>query len=174
MPASKFAAAYSEALRRYVRERSEESLEAGHELGRLFLEEGISLLEVAETHMRLLAEVREEPGGEELALQFLLQTLAALDVATRGFLDETRHHQQQRARADDLAERDAFRTALVDSLQDGFFVADSRSTVVEINAAFASITGYDADGVPFDWPYPWVPADGDDSYKLTGRRLLAS
>ncbi|MCE5288713.1 MAG: SpoIIE family protein phosphatase [Nocardiaceae bacterium] len=173
MPASRFAAAYSEALRRYVRERSEETLEAGHELGRLFLEEGISLLEVAETHMRLLAEVHKQPGGEELALQFLLQTLAALDVATRGFLDETRQHQQQRARADDLAERDAFRTALVDSLQDGFFVADSKSSVVEINAAFGSITGYGAEGLPFDWPYPWVPEDGDDSYKLTGRRLLA-
>ena len=172
MTTKTFETAYAEALRRHIEERTEESLEAGHILGRRFLTEGVSLLDVAETHMRLLAEVRDQPEAEEFALQFLLQTLAALDVATRGFLAEAQQHQKQRARADDLAERDAFRTALVDSLQDGFFVVDDEFSVVEINAAFAATTGYGPDGLPYRWPYPWVAEGSDDSYKMTGQRVL--
>ena len=38
--------------------------------------------------------------------------------------------------------RDAFRTALVESLQDGFFVADARGTIVEVNTAFGALTGF--------------------------------
>lgn len=172
MTTKTFETAYADALRRHIEERTEETLEAGHELGRRFLTEGISLLNVAETHMRLLAELGDEPDVKEFALQFLLQTLAALDVATRGFLAEAQQHQKQRARADDLAERDAFRTALVDSLQDGFFVVDSQFSVVEINAAFAATTGYGTEGLPYRWPYPWVPDGADDTYQLTGQRLL--
>ncbi len=93
-------------------------------------------------------------------MQFLLQTLAALDVATRGFLDGTRRYEQQRARADDLADRDEFRDALVNSLQEGFFVADHTGAIVEINDAFSEITGYGPAELPYQPPYPWV-ADND-------------
>ena len=87
---------------------------------------------------------------------FLLQTLVPLDVATRGFLDGTKRYAEQRARAEDLADRDAFRSALVNSLQEGFFVADRGGAVIEINDAFAEITGYGADGLPYGWHHPWV------------------
>ena len=73
-----------------------------------------------------------------------MQTLAPLDVATRGFLDGTRRYEEQRARAEDLADRDEFRTALVNSLQEGFFVADHEGAVTEVNDAFTKITGYPA------------------------------
>ena len=105
-----------------------------------------------------------------VALQFLLQTLAALDVATRGFIDGTRRYEQQRARADDLADRDEFRTALVNSLQEGFFVADRNGAVIEINDAFADITGYGPEGLPYAWPHPWI-ADDDGSNARLGRLL---
>jgi PAS domain S-box-containing protein len=147
---------YAAALRRYLATGTESTLTVGHELGRRALVEGISLLDLTENHFRVMAE---NPGSTEAALQFLLQTLTALDVATRGFLGGTKRYAQQRARADLLAERDAFRRALVDSLQDGFFVANDRGRVVEINTAFGDITGYGADGLPYGWPHPWIPPD---------------
>ncbi|SDM62716.1 PAS domain S-box-containing protein [Allokutzneria albata] len=54
-----------------------------------------------------------------------------------------------------------FRRALVDSLQEGFLVADERGTVIEINSAFTEITGYPAGELPFPWPHPWI-FDADD------------
>ena len=105
----------------------------------------MSMLDIIENHSRLVsADAPDAPTDPAAALQFLLQTLAALDVATRGFLDGTRRYEQQRARADDLADRDEFRNALVNSLQEGFFVADHTGAIVEINDAFVDITGYGA------------------------------
>src|SRR5439155_27044067 len=139
-----------------------------HDLGRRALQEQISVLEIVEKHSRLV----EEPGVQTaVALQFLLQTLAALDVATRGFMDGTRRYAQQRARADDLADRDEFRTALVNSLQEGFFVSDGTGAVIEINDAFADITGYGPDGLPYAWRHPWMA--GDDASNDRFARLLA-
>ncbi|WP_238949124.1 SpoIIE family protein phosphatase [Mycobacterium sp. IDR2000157661] len=70
--------------------------------------------------------------------------------------DVYQRYEQERARADDLADRDQFRSALVNSLQDGFFVADHTGAIVEMNAAFAEITGYGPDGLPYPMPHPWV------------------
>jgi PAS domain S-box-containing protein len=89
-------------------------------------------------------------------LPFLLQTLATFDIATRGFLDGAKRYEQQRARADDLEDRDAFRTALVNSLQEGFYVIDRDGTIIEVNEAFAAITGCGPVGLPYRWPYPWL------------------
>ncbi|WP_307867934.1 SpoIIE family protein phosphatase [Umezawaea beigongshangensis] len=49
-----------------------------------------------------------------------------------------------------------FRRALVDSLQEGFFVADHTGAIVEINSAWASITGYGPESLPHLAPYPWL------------------
>ncbi|WP_143261866.1 SpoIIE family protein phosphatase, partial [Allokutzneria sp. NRRL B-24872] len=48
-----------------------------------------------------------------------------------------------------------FRHALVDSLQEGFLVADARGTAIEVNAAFTEITGYPASELPAPWPQRW-------------------
>jgi PAS domain S-box-containing protein len=159
---------YAAALRAYLTAQGEDTLAVGHDLGRRALAEQISMLEIIENHSRLV----DEPDVDgAVALQFLLQTLAALDVATRGFMDGTRRYEQQRARADDLADRDEFRTALVNSLQEGFFVADRTGAVIEINDAFADITGYGADGLPYAWPHPWMGGDGASNQRLA--QLLA-
>ncbi|MDT5105582.1 MAG: hypothetical protein QOI25_3095 [Mycobacterium sp.] len=148
---------YAQALRAYLRARDEASLAVGHELGRLALQNQLSMLEIIESHFRLVEDVPPPSLVDHpAALHFLLQTLATFDVATRGFVDGTRRYELQRARAEDLADRDAFRTALVNSLQEGFFVADGQGTVIEINEAFAAITGYGQDGLPYAWPHPWV------------------
>ncbi|HYY00049.1 MAG TPA: phosphatase RsbU N-terminal domain-containing protein, partial [Mycobacterium sp.] len=153
-----FHTAYVAALRRYLETRNEEDLSVGQELGRRALHDDISMLEIVERHSELYHRlVVELPGFDAaVALAFLLQTLAPLDVATRGFLDGTRRYEEQRARAEDLADRDEFRNAVVNSLQEGFFVADRTGAVIEVNDAFAKLTGYPAHGIPYQWPHPWL------------------
>lgn len=152
-----FHAQYAAALRAYLDGRDEASLAVGYELGRRALQEQVSLLEIVEHHVRLVFEIsRDVRIDAPIALEFLLQLLVPLDVATRGFLDGTRRYNEERARAEGLADRDKFRTALVNSLQEGFFVADHEGSVVEINDAFTEILGYPAEGLPYRWPHPWL------------------
>jgi PAS domain S-box-containing protein len=55
-----------------------------------------------------------------------------------------------------------WRTALVDSLQEAFFVCDEHGAVVEINHAFTDILGYGPEQLPFEPVQPWWPdADTD-------------
>ncbi|WP_280382281.1 SpoIIE family protein phosphatase [Nocardia wallacei] len=169
-----FRDAYSNALRLHLDSPTQNTLAEGYELGRRALVEGVSILDLTEHHFRLLgregllakdsAPRGPADGGSrsEAALEFLLQTLAALDVATRGFLDSTRSYELQRLRAEDLAGRDAFRTALVESLQDGFFIADAHGTLTEVNSAFGALTGYGPDGAPYALPHPWALNDGSN------------
>ncbi|AEV72269.1 PAS domain S-box [Mycolicibacterium rhodesiae NBB3] len=162
---------YREALRTFVRSKDEASLAVGHELGRRALSDRMSMLDIIENHSRLVDDMGLSTADDSAAaLQFLLQTLAALDVATRGFLDGTRRYEQQRARAEDLADRDEFRDALVNSLQEGFYVADHTGAIVEINDAFVDITGYGHDGLPYRPPYPWVTDESTTNQRLSALR----
>ncbi len=148
---------YAAGLNAYLSARDRDRLTVGHDLGRRASREQIGMLEIVENHFRLLEQsVPEAALDEPAARQFLLQTLAELDIATRETQDGARRYEEQRARADDLAQRDEFRSALVNSLQDGFFVADNSGVVVEVNDAFAEITGYGAQGLPYRWPHPWM------------------
>ena len=63
-----------------------------------------------------------------------------------------------------------WRTALVNSLQEAFFVCDASGAVVEINTAFTDILGYGADGLPYAEPQPWWPAADSDP---EGHRMCA-
>jgi PAS domain S-box-containing protein len=60
-----------------------------------------------------------------------------------------------------------WRTALVDSLQEAFFVCDERGAVIEINTAFAEMLGYGPEQLPYEPVHPWWPdADADpDAYR---------
>src|SRR5246127_2236759 len=152
-----FHAEYAASLHGYLHGRGEETLAVGHELGRRALQEQISMLDIVEHHVRLLLELSSDVRVDApIALEFLLQTLAPLDVATRGFLDGTKRFAKERARAEGLADRDKFRTALANSLQEGFFVADHEGSVIEMNHAFIEILGYPTEGLPYRWPHPWL------------------
>ncbi|MFD7656818.1 SpoIIE family protein phosphatase [Actinosynnema sp. NPDC059797] len=50
-----------------------------------------------------------------------------------------------------------WRTALIDSLQEAFFVCDEGGAVVEINTAFTDILGYGPEGLPYRPVHPWWP-----------------
>lgn len=55
-----------------------------------------------------------------------------------------------------------WRTALVDSLQEAFFVCDQDGAVIEINTAFTDILGYGPENLPYPSMHPWWPdADTD-------------
>ncbi|MEU8791294.1 SpoIIE family protein phosphatase [Streptomyces sp. NPDC048643] len=56
-----------------------------------------------------------------------------------------------------------WRTALVDSLQEAFFVCDEEGAVIEINAAFTGILGYGPEGLPYRPVHPWWPDAATDS-----------
>ncbi|MYV67522.1 SpoIIE family protein phosphatase, partial [Streptomyces sp. SID2131] len=50
-----------------------------------------------------------------------------------------------------------WRTALIDSLQEAFFVCDEEGAVVEINASFTTILGYGPEDLPYRPVHPWWP-----------------
>jgi PAS domain S-box-containing protein len=52
-----------------------------------------------------------------------------------------------------------FRRLLVESLQEGFFIADAQASILEVNSAFLELTGYGTYGLPYRWPHPWLPED---------------
>ena len=151
MTSDDFHTQYAVALRAYLHTRNEKNLAIGNELGRRALRDDVSVLGIVEQHCELVRELMHDipdlDGAEALA--FLLHTLAPVDAATR-------RSEEQRARADDLANRDAFRNAVVNSLQEGFFVSDQTGSVIELNDAFAKLTGYPAQGLPYRWPHPWL------------------
>ena len=49
-----------------------------------------------------------------------------------------------------------WRTALIDSLQEAFFVCDEHGAVIEINASFTDILGFGVDGLPYEPDSPVV------------------
>jgi PAS domain S-box-containing protein len=55
-----------------------------------------------------------------------------------------------------------WRTALVDSLQEAFFVTDEDGTVLEINTAFTDILGFGPEGLPYEPTHPWWPDEHTD------------
>lgn len=56
-----------------------------------------------------------------------------------------------------------WRTALVDSLQEAFFVCDDEGAVIELNPAFTEILGYDGAGLPYPAPHAWWPSADSDA-----------
>ncbi|WP_329792316.1 SpoIIE family protein phosphatase [Lentzea sp. DG1S-22] len=100
----------------------------------------------------LSARAGQEASGEGLragADDYLVKPFAAADLLAR-----------VRANVDlaRLRGRHArWRDALIDSLQEAFFVCDDEGTVVEINSAFTEILGYGPEGLPYPAPHPWWP-----------------
>ncbi|MET9257655.1 SpoIIE family protein phosphatase [Streptomyces sp. NPDC003717] len=63
-----------------------------------------------------------------------------------------------------------WRTALVDSLQEAFFVCDEDGAVVEINTAFTDILGFGPENLPYRPVHPWWP---DEVADPEGHRQVA-
>jgi len=55
-----------------------------------------------------------------------------------------------------------WRTALVDSLQEAFFLCNEQGAIIEINASFTDIMGYGPEGLPYEPAFPWWPSPETD------------
>ncbi|MFD6798000.1 SpoIIE family protein phosphatase [Streptomyces cyaneofuscatus] len=55
-----------------------------------------------------------------------------------------------------------WRTALIDSLQEAFFVCDEDGAVIEINTSFTGILGYGPEDLPYQPVHPWWPDAATD------------
>ena len=96
-------------------------------------------------------------GGQEASIEglqagaddYLVKPFAAAELLARVRanieLARLRNHQAR------------WRTAMVDSLQEAFFVCDENGAVVEINNAFTEILGYGPEGLPYPATHPWWP-----------------
>jgi PAS domain S-box-containing protein len=120
--------------------------------------------------LQLVAALRSEPrtaavpilllsarAGQEASIEglqagaddYLVKPFAAAELLARVRanieLARLRNHQAR------------WRTAMVDSLQEAFFVCDENGAVVEINSAFTEILGYGAEHLPYPATHPWWP-----------------
>ncbi|WP_245777825.1 SpoIIE family protein phosphatase [Lentzea xinjiangensis] len=100
----------------------------------------------------LSARAGQEASGEGLragADDYLVKPFAAADLLARVRANvDLARLRGQHAR---------WRDALIDSLQEAFFVCDDDGTVVEINSAFTEMLGYGPEGLPYPVPHPWWP-----------------
>ncbi|MFD4638274.1 SpoIIE family protein phosphatase [Lentzea sp. NPDC058436] len=105
----------------------------------------------------LSARAGEEASGEGLragADDYLVKPFAAADLLARVRANvDLARLRGQHAR---------WRDALIDSLQEAFFVCDDDGAVVEVNAAFTEILGYGPEGLPYPVPHPWWPDERTD------------
>ncbi|ADP81139.1 SpoIIE family protein phosphatase [Pseudofrankia inefficax] len=113
-------------------------------------------------------------AGEEASVQgleagaddYLVKPFAAADLLARVRANvELARLRGQHAR---------WRDALVDSLQEGFFVSDADGTVLETNATFTEILGYGPDGLPYRPPLPWWPDPETDPHAYARVRREAA
>jgi hypothetical protein len=80
---------YRAAFLRYLPRRSEAALAAGYELGHRAVEDGVSVLDLAQVHHQVLVEVLEQSPPDDLrtiataASEFLLEVLATVDLVQR-------------------------------------------------------------------------------------------
>ncbi|MEW9532426.1 SpoIIE family protein phosphatase [Microbispora sp. NPDC049125] len=60
-----------------------------------------------------------------------------------------------------------WRAALIDSLQEAFFVLDETGAVIEANSSFTDILGYGPEGLPYQAPHPWWvdPAEDPEAHR---------
>ncbi|WP_111552315.1 SpoIIE family protein phosphatase [Kitasatospora sp. SolWspMP-SS2h] len=104
-------------------------------------------------------------GFESGADDYLVKPFAATDLLARV------RAALRLARLRDQHTR--WQDALVDSLQDAFFVCDEDGAVLQVNQAFTDILGYGPEGLPYPAPHPWWadPATDPDAHRQAADAL---
>ena len=83
---------YRAAFLRYLPNRDEAALDAGYQIGRSAVEDGLTILDLAQVHHDVLREVLRTSSREELdgvaasAGDFLVEVLATYEMTRRGYL----------------------------------------------------------------------------------------
>ena len=120
--------------------------------------------------LQLLAALRNDPRTAALPV-LLLSARAGQEASIEGLLAGADDYLVKPFAAADLLARvranvelarlrshqARWRTALVDSLQEAFFICDARGAVIEINNTFTEILGYGPEELPYEAGHPWWP-----------------
>ena len=83
---------YRAAFLRYLPNQDEAALDAGYQIGRSAVTDGLTLLDLAQVHHDILREVLRNSSQEELdgvtatAADFLVEVLATYEMTRRGYL----------------------------------------------------------------------------------------
>jgi Phosphoserine phosphatase RsbU, N-terminal domain len=83
---------YRAAFLRYLPSRDEAALDAGYQIGRSAVADGLSILDLAQVHHDVLREVLRTSSQQELdgltasAADFLVEVLATYEMTRRGYL----------------------------------------------------------------------------------------
>ena len=83
---------YRAAFLRYLPSRDEAALDAGYQIGRSAVTEGLTILDLAQVHHDILREVirtsttEEREGVIATAGDFLVEVLATYEMTRRGYL----------------------------------------------------------------------------------------
>ena len=83
---------YRTAFLRYLPSRDEAALDAGYQIGRSAVTEGLTILDLAQVHHDVLREVLRSTSPEEAdgvvatAADFLVEVLATYEMTRRGYL----------------------------------------------------------------------------------------
>ena len=83
---------YRAAFLRYLPNRDEAALDAGYQIGRSAVADGLTILDLAQVHHDVLREVLRTSNREELdgvttsAADFLVEVLATYEMTRRGYL----------------------------------------------------------------------------------------
>ncbi|MEV6642631.1 SpoIIE family protein phosphatase [Amycolatopsis sp. NPDC051371] len=123
----------------------------------------------------LLAELRRDPRTSAVPV-LLLSARAGQEAAVDGLAAGADDYLVKPFSAQELLARvrttirlarlrtqhSRWRAAMIDSLQEGFFVCDADGRVVEMNAACAELLGFGPGGLPYAPPFPWAPGPDDD------------
>jgi hypothetical protein len=86
---------YRAAFLRYLPSRDEAALHVGYQIGRAAVNDGLSILDLAQVHHEVFLEVLTDTGADDLnrvataAADFFLQVLATYDMAQRAFLADS-------------------------------------------------------------------------------------
>ena len=86
---------YRAAFLRYLPRREEAPLHVGYQIGRTAIADGLSILDLVQVHHDVFLEVLQDTETDDLprvataASEFLLEVLAAYDMAQRGFREQT-------------------------------------------------------------------------------------
>jgi PAS domain S-box-containing protein len=119
---------------------------------------------------QLLDRLRSDPDTATIPI-ILLSARAGPDAVGQGLATGADDYLVKPFSSDDLlarvrsnlalarlrGEEGAWRGALLNAITDGVVVMDADGTMVELNAAFADITGYGPEGLPYRVPHPWWP-----------------
>lgn len=102
---------YRVAFLRYLARREEAALHRGYEIGHSAVIEGMSILDVAQTHHQVFLEVLRDTPSEDLtqvvaaASEFFLEVLATYDMTQRTLLQHRPRAVAQPVSGPDASER---------------------------------------------------------------------